>query len=704
MLQFKDVMGKKNCLVKLWIVTKEEPTADQRTFCKEKGIEILSISEFRRRIIDASQYLEIRNSHPFGSATNPENDSSDVSKIIYQPVGIRHQESGANLTFTDIANLLGDNRQVLLLGDYGMGKSLTISQIYRDLRIKCFKTNGASPVPVVLNLREHWGQCDPSEALLRHSQLIGFTQPPQLVRAFNAGRIAVLLDGFDEVGAMPWTRLPVDQLRNLRRHAVQLVARFVERSRGKCGLLVAGRKHFFDNTQELMSALGLEQDCTILGLDEFSETEARQYLEKLGCKHELPEWLPKRPLLLASLASRGLLDAVLEAAADIEPAVAWNKLLDLICKREAAIHNFLDAIGIRKILEYIAAVARETMSGLGPITEDHIAEAFRAQVGAYPDETARPLLQRLPGLSIRNQQDGTRTFLDDQMMDVLRAGAIVKFIDDPWLDPNAKNWKHGIGPLGAMVAAECSRSSSHVQESRILLATREACSRWAAPTLAMDLIHVVRAITPEEDYINFGNLKIEGGDCVSLDLSNPPFLKSIVLSSCIISELILPEQNPDAFRIDNSIIERIIGCSEQEFLPHWLASSEVRTFDEFCTNAQIMEEKRLRLPVRVMLTVLRKLYYQKGHGRKENALFRGLDQGARKFVEPVMEILTREKAAFSIRNRSIRIWHTVAGQRRRVFEIISTANRSVRIPVKSTTHSEICRPVIPEIIDHTFRS
>ena len=46
---------------------------------------------------------------------------------------------------------------------------------------------------------------------------------------------------------------------------------------------------------------------------------------------------------------------------------------------------------------------------------------------------------------------------------------------------------------------------------------------------------------------------------------------------------------------------------------------------------------RSSLGVRVCLTVLKKLYEQRGAGRKENALHRGLDGHARRLVPDVLQ-------------------------------------------------------------------
>src|ERR1019366_4668849 len=63
--------------VKCWFITKEEPTADQRTVCQtaKTPVTALSFHQFQARIIDARDYLQLRTKHRFGSAYDPRTES-----------------------------------------------------------------------------------------------------------------------------------------------------------------------------------------------------------------------------------------------------------------------------------------------------------------------------------------------------------------------------------------------------------------------------------------------------------------------------------------------------------------------------------------------------------------------------------------------------------------------------------------------------
>jgi hypothetical protein len=678
MVLYRENMIRQGQPVKLWIVTLDEPSPHQQAICKKHGISILSFIQFRRHIIDADKYIELRKNYPFGSATDPKNDSSNLSKIAFQPVYIRNENTGNDLSLTEVADLLVNGHHILLLGDYGMGKSINIWALFRELRKRYFDSHGSSPIPVVLNLRDHWGQKAPHEALTRHAEEIGFSPPSQLVRAFNAGRLIVLLDGFDEISGIPWT-LKTKELRHFRRNAVQLVRNFTDSASGKSGLLIAGRQHFFDSREELKTALGIGDKGIVLSVNEFTDDEAHDFLEKLQVAATLPEWLPKRPLLLASLAARDLLEGIAEQEVrDIDLALAWDKLVDIVCKREARIHQgYLDANGIRSILENLASESRSTDDSLGPITEDHIAEAFRAEVGAYPDETARALLQRLPGLAARNSQDGTRSFLDDNLLDVLRAGAVVRFIENPYLNPTASKWKHGLGQLGAQVAST-KLSNPSAQENmltKIIHAAREATTRWQASTLGLDQILVAQNFMPDNAYLDCGNFTISEATCDSLNLFDLPFPTSLCLKDSLISELLLPAEEKEGLILKNCMIEQVVGAANAQALPLWIQNCDIGAF-EILPNAKILADSSQPLPVRVLVVALRRLYRQKGSGRRENAFYRGLDTKARKYVPDILHIIRQEHLAFRAIHAGSPVWHTVTGQSRRAITIIDSGGRS----------------------------
>lgn len=670
LLDYRKQRASQGKLVKLWMITEKEPTADQKTYARQNSVEMLSLREFRRRIVDGPKYATIQANAPFGSAADPANESANTAHVRYQPTAIRDQ-NGAILTVEQVAQQLLSGEHFVLLGDFGMGKSLTIRELFS--RVKQELLDGRTAlVPVALNLRDHWGQQDPAEALERHAKRIGYDKPAQLVRALYAGQLIVLLDGFDEIAPSPWNTRATPRLRELRRAAVTLVAEFATVIRGKSGFLVAGRSHFFDSKEEMLSAFDLREHARTVEIGEFSDDEYHSFLKDRGIDRALPDWLPRRPLLLATLIAQGHLDDVMGEVTNRDPAQAWDQLLDKICQREARTQKPLDADAIRNILENLASVARTTSDGYGPITAEHISEAFRLETGAYPDDAARPLLHRLPGLTVQDAQRGTRRFMDSQMVDSLRSGAVAKFLNDPYdTDPKARSWQHGLGSIGvALLSEKARRARPQDTASYVVQTAQQAANKWDSGTLALDLVQVARKLGAGTEELAFGGLTVVGGNIESMDLSEGSRPRELTLNTCSIDELVLSSERISELAIQSSDIRQVRGCGSPGDLPFWIVDCEVSNFDDMNTNAQVMDKGDLPLPVRTLVTILRKLYVQKGHGREERALTRGVDQKAKHFVRKLLPMISQERLAVLSTSSGDSVWHPVAGMRGRAQDMI----------------------------------
>ena len=76
------------------------------------------------------------------------------------------------------------------------------------------------------------------------------------------------------------------------------------------------------------SSLGVAKGFQILHTTDFSDEQAKAFLRSLGVGTKLPEWMPRRPLLLAYLAGRGFLtESSTRESSDLSPAAGWDTLL-----------------------------------------------------------------------------------------------------------------------------------------------------------------------------------------------------------------------------------------------------------------------------------------------------------------------------------------------------------------------------------------
>jgi hypothetical protein len=666
--------------VKCWFVTKHEPTAEQRDVAKlhHTLVNALSFSQFQSKLIDAASYLSLRDSYPFGSVRDPAtgNPSTDIQ---YVSLDLLQQDTRTVWPVAAIRDAMLQGERFVVLGDYGAGKSMTLRELYRQLKAAYAKQK-TSTFPIYLNLRDHHGQTNPAEVLERHARNIGFANPSHLVRAWRAGYVFLIIDGFDEVATLGiqgiWKRL-----HDTRYRAMQAARELVRDQPTGVGLIMAGRAHFFDSNKERRSALGLSSRVIELTLNEFSDEQIEEYLVKCGLNGAVPNWMPSRPLLVGYLAASGLLVDVLTSAEkkgqkmDLDPANGWNLILDKVCAREAEIEAGIDGPTVRKVLERLATLARATDSGLGPLQRDKVIGAFGEVCGYQPDEKGLVLLQRLPGLGIDRADEGTRIFMDDDFTDACRAGDVVGFIEDPYncdVEP-FRNAQCGLGEVGLGVCAANTRGS--VAQGRLMPAISKAAETDGVALLTLDLIGVA---------VEFG-IKLD--DKVQVrDLIIPSFnlhsgigdCSNLTFQDCYFSRLEIDPDLPASKlpHFGQCYFVQVDGRSSRTDLPQD-RFSDTCEFDKFSdapeTTAAIAA---MDLPIgtRVMLTILKKIFVQSGSGRMESALVRGLDHNARRMVPSVLRLLQTERVIEPYRRGGVSttIWVPDRTQRSRVAKIIES--------------------------------
>ena len=92
--------------VKLRIVTLHEPPPDQRSNARGLGIAALSVQEFRRGLLDSSQYLESRRKYRFGSASDPEDGKRTLPEDEYVTQPLTQTGSNESHSVGDVCRLL----------------------------------------------------------------------------------------------------------------------------------------------------------------------------------------------------------------------------------------------------------------------------------------------------------------------------------------------------------------------------------------------------------------------------------------------------------------------------------------------------------------------------------------------------------------------------------------------------------------------
>ena len=664
--------------VKGWFITRHEPTAEQRDVArKTNGLVVaMSFMQFQSRLIDANSYLQARIDAPFGSVRDPGTGDTKVN-LAYVPLDIVDLNDKETIwDLNKITELLLTGQRFTLLGDFGAGKSTTLREIFLRLKRKYY--NGKIVVfPVFLNLRDHAGQTDPSEALERHAKRIGFNTPHHLIRAWRAGYTVLILDGFDELAIAGWTGT-IKKLNQIRFRSMELIRNFIKETPQKTGIIISGREHYFDNHKERITALGT-QNFTELTLNEFSDEQMKRYLNQFGWdKGSIPVWLPSRPLLLGYLVSRNLLRPILENNHQqfISPARGWDHLLTLICEREASIEVGIDASTVRRILERLATYARNGTDGLGPLSQSAIVSTFKEIAGYDPDDRGMILLQRLPGLGVHEPDDGSRRFIDTTLVDVARAGDVKNFIQHPYdISFKPADWNFTMDETGIEVCAL--QFKDNKKATGLINRSFELAISQNWDILASDIFRVLLSLnyeyrgvnaTIENVFINYLYLGKMEQDYSSIHFRN-----------CYFRQLELGETDDNRLpRFEQCYFGEIIGRVSIHDLPKAFDRNTcvIEKFDQDPATTKAILELSLPLRTRVLLTILKKLYLQRGRGRRENALIRGLDHREREIVPELLSILQNQGLAYKTQAGGNTIWLPAREYQGRIRKLLSSPNTS----------------------------
>lgn len=632
-----------------WIITKHEPTAEQKTAVDSIGnrqITICSLDNFQRALVDVHTYLSSRANHFFGSVVDPENESIKPS-IDYIPLDIVDPTKPEPLSIREISETLLAGQRYILQGDYGAGKSMTLRQIYFSLE-KIYAAGTISQFPIYINLREHSGQDDPAELIERHARRVGFPSPSSLVRAWRAGFCIVIIDGYDEITTLGASKRLA--LKSIRRESLTAVRRLIEQSPANTGWIIAGREHFFDSPEERRDALGLTAATKILSLNEFSEDQIRQYLQKLGATSsaKLPSWLPTRPLFVGYMAARGLFEELVVNGGLNDPVEGWDYLIDKICQRESRIATGLDASTLRAILERLSTIARSSQDGLGPISQGQIRETFLDICSYEPDDQANLILQRMPGLGVHRVEEDTRAFIDAELAEICRGRDIVDFVLDPYTCLHNKGWKKAIsenssysGNLAiARVARDLKKSS--VRQGHLDGAFQSLRNIESVEAVKADLIGVCLALNyaPPTETIITG---IEFPGCSMRFDAESASIANVTFSECFFDII---EIDPSAIiekhpKFTTCAFNEILGRASKQDLPEGKFDSDcvIEKYSSSALTQSSILETDLSKGEKIILTLLRKLFIQSLGGRAENALSRGLDLNDRQRVAPALRLL-----------------------------------------------------------------
>lgn len=374
----------KGKLAQCFLVINKEPTTDMITSASGANIQIISYENFINQVIDFEKYIALRRNKVFGSAINPSTGESDNQEYI--PATYLSENGRKNYSIEELCEILLQNNKIILLGEYGTGKSRCTKEIFSHIT-----KNGKYSDKFILsiNLREHWGAGTAEEIIVGHLKRVGFeAKLERILSLLELGKFILVLDGFDEVGSQTFGNDPEKRL-SIRKKALQGVSELIRLNKG--GILITGRPHYFNSHEEMLDCLGLSTKDTGLKLikcaEEFNDTQTSLYLKKIGVNTKCPIWLPKKPLIFHILSSIQINERIKILENENGELAFWGQFLDSVCEREARIHSSINAKSVRNVLMELAKITRFSDFNLGRLTPKDFNES-------YENATGPPLTKR----------------------------------------------------------------------------------------------------------------------------------------------------------------------------------------------------------------------------------------------------------------------------------------------------------------------
>ncbi len=572
----------KAAAVSKWLITETQLDAQHVEHARKQNVQLLTLAQFQRRFFDGARYLSLRAKAPFGSARDPVSDSISFPENVYVPlpmrVAIDTASQGANvggkkISLSQLCARLRGGEIVVLRAPFGSGKSLTARELF-SLLAKTHSDCVTEPVPLGLNLREHWGEDYCDEILDRHARSIGYAPREDVVVAWRAGMCCLLLDGFDEVAAQ--AVVPKDNrsfMRDARRRALTGVRDFTQKLPASVGVFICGRDQYFDSDLELANSLGIAgRRYLVVDLGEFDDDSAHTFLRRYGVKEDLPDWLPRKPLLLSYLVREKLFSNIVAIDGAKGFGFAWDAFLTLVCAREAALErSAMEPETIRAVLERLAFSVRGTTNGTGPISGIDLAEAYSAETGQPAGEAVVAQLQRLPGLAQRDAESGTRAFVDADMLAALQGGAFARHVLTGFSEAKTV-------PLDALSERAQDMASHLLLRSKATTDTlqsvahqllRNGVENTGRNQHAADCIAVAARLVADSDIsgIDMRGATLEGAALERVALDEIA-LKNITIRNCTIREIRLEESASKwGLTFSNCLVGRVVGASNRAGTP-----------------------------------------------------------------------------------------------------------------------------------------
>jgi len=339
----------------------------------------------------------------------------------------------------------------------------------------------------------------------------------------------------------------------------------------------------------------------------------------------------------------------------------WSHFIRVLCERDASIHVSFDPDTILRIFTQLARLTRTKAANVGPISLQELQSAFEAATGAAPVEEASIMLQRLPSLGRLSSETNDRQFVDIYILDGLRAKDVVRVCTASEIECSlitATRWANPLDDLGQRVLAA---DTTVTEKSKLSFAKRAIEAGNAV--LASDIVASLARRAPTS--FDFERLQIIDGDFLYLPLGER-MVSNLTISSSVFGELAFPAKGFTSVEIDRCLASKVSGISSASALPTWIKNLEADEYDSVESVSRI-RKIGLKPAQEILITIIRKTFFQKGAGRKEEALLRGLGTIAAKSLSAkILNLMLREELLTSFKGSEGMVYSPVRSNTKRM--------------------------------------
>lgn len=622
---------------KAYIVMRDEPTPGMVELAKSSKINICSVDKFAQAVFDFDAYVNLRLKQAFGSAINPATGKPDDHDYI--PVYYTNENGRRQFTAPDIAEKLTRNEKIILLGDYGTGKSRCTKETFSVL---VEKAGMGGKFVFSINLRDHWGATTAIEIIAGHLKRMGLSGSiDRAMQLLSAGHIILILDGFDEVGSQTFGGNQSQRM-SIRRAALQGARELIELC--AAGVLITGRPHYFNGNKEMYDCIGISPknnyDPCLKCATEFDVSQAEVYLKNVGFEANVPQWLPRKPLIFLVLAEIEKKEAERILSSKSGEVSFWGQFIDAVCEREAKIHTSIDPSSVRDVLANLARRTRWGDRELGRLTPKDVNQAYEDATGAAPDDSGQLMLSRLCTLGRIEPESPDRQFVDPYIIQLLFAENIVEDISERNADVLTERWRQALKDIGIEFLSQWIDLYSLVPDAISII------KRETGPNNSQIVAELVAALSLiEMECVDLSDVEIKDAELAILALGQVE-LKNLKFNNCYIGRMAFEAckiNSESGFLVEDCEIYVATGLSSHGGLPSWIVGGRVELLQNV-SNAARIKSSNLPAAQKLLLSVIQKIFFQRGGGREEGSLYKGGfgQQFDRKIIDNILALLVSD--------------------------------------------------------------